>query len=158
MARRFKFCVNCRRTITDSEVRRDLYVDSPQGMLCATCAQQLDEAHEPEPATRARPARRDAGAAKAPARTRPVARQPVDDAGGKHLEAIREQVESIHRTLLFEKTSPWNVIAAVSQCLAIGMLLVAALQWLEGEGTVLNVLLVTIVFQLMALTFFIKAR
>jgi len=152
VARRYKFCVNCRRTITDAEVRRGLYVEGPRGMLCATCARRLDEA--PETAEPAVPA--------SATPSKPVVERPVtaheSRAAEKHLEGIREMVESIHRTLLFEKTSSWNVAGAVAQCLTVGMLLIAAVQWLEEGGAVFPALLVAIVFQLMALTFFVKAK
>ena len=50
MGRRYRFCVRCRRTITDAELKRELYVQSEEGVLCATCAQRLDEAAEqPKP-------------------------------------------------------------------------------------------------------------
>ena len=150
MARRFKFCVNCRRTLTDAEMRRGLYVEGPEGLLCATCARQLDESAEPMPET---PSSETAA--------KPVEPSPPpagSHAADKHLDEIHGMMESIHRTLLFEKTSSWNVVGSVAQCLTIGMLLVAALQWLDGEGAVLNALLVAIVFQLMALTFFVKAK
>ena len=155
MARRYKFCVNCRRTITDAEVRRGLYVEGPQGMLCATCARRLDEVPEtPEPA---------APASETPSKpvAAPPARDPppaVSQKTEKHLEGIREMVESIHRTLLFEKTSSWNIVASVAQCLTVGMLLIAAVQWLDEGGAAFPALLVAIVFQLMALTFFVKAK
>ena len=156
MARRFKFCVNCRRTITDTEMRRGLYVEGPEGLLCATCARQLDEPSEPAPTA---PVAANLPPAKAAARpAERTAPPPVSQAGEKHLEEIREMMESIHRTLLFEKTSSWNIVGSVAQCLTIGMLLITALQWLEGGGAVLNALLVAIVFQLMALTFFVKAK
>ena len=145
MARRFKFCVNCRRTITDAEMQRGLYVESPQGLMCATCARRLDEPPEPE----------EAPAAPAPAPAPPAPASPADE---KQFAGIREMLESIHRTLLFEKASAWNIVGAVAQVLTIGMLLIAALQWLDGEGAVFNALLVAVVFQLMALTFFVKAR
>jgi len=151
VARRFKFCVNCRRTITDAEMQRGLYVEGPRGILCATCARQLDEAPEaqepPSPASEA-----------SAAPTEHAAPAPASGAEEKHLEGIREMVESIHRALLFEKTSSWNIAGAVAQCLTVGVLLIVALQWLDGEGAVLPALLVAIVFQLMALTFFVKAK
>ena len=46
MPRKFKFCFHCRRTIAENEVKQGLFVRTPQGLLCATCAQQLDEETE----------------------------------------------------------------------------------------------------------------
>jgi len=158
--RKYQFCTRCRRTITENELRRGLHVESKHGLLCATCTQLMDEAQEP--AGGAPPPSGSSAAAQPephppPADDRPPAK-PAPDHSGRHLERIREQVEAIHRALLFEKTSPWNVIAGVAQCLAIGMLIIAALQWFEGGGSVLNVLMVAVLFQVMALTFFLKAK
>lgn len=131
-------------------------MESSRGLLCATCAQRLDETPAlPDPSETS------GQAAAAPDET---ARESTDAAKGKpdgmmeHLEGMRRQIEAIHRLLLFEKTSAWNVIAGVAQCLAVGMLVVAAMQWLEEGRSVLNILMVTIVFQVMALTFFLKAK
>jgi len=154
VARKFKYCAHCRRTITDSELQRGLYVTSKQGLLCASCARELDEVETEEAAAPAAPSPGPSAREEAA----PPAAHPLTEKAADHLQAIREQTESIHRALAFEKTSSWNVVAAVTQCLAVGMLLVAALKWLDGEGSVLNILMATIVFQLMALTFFLKAK
>lgn len=156
MARKFKFCIRCRRTITDRELERGLHVESTRGLLCATCAQMLDEA-----AHHATPQR---GATDRPSqKTKPVApvAGPSAESADKtveHLETLKEQVETIQRILLFEKTSVWNVIAGVAQCLAVGMLAMAGMQWLEGGENSTNLLMITLVFQMMALTFFLKAK
>ena len=154
MARKYKFCINCRRTITDAELSRGLYVESRRGMLCATCAQRLDEdpAESPPPAQspEAAPVEKVEAVQEPPA--------PKDDRAtvhGDHLDGIRQQIEAIQRILLFEKSSTWNVLGGVMQCLAVGMVVVGALKWLDEP---MNVLLVALVFQLMALTFFMKAR
>jgi hypothetical protein len=71
------------------------------------------------------------------------------------LEDIREHVEAIHRTLVFEKSSPWNVMATIAQCLAIGMLILAAVNWADNP---MHLLLVALIFQVMALTFFVRGK
>ena len=146
MARHFKFCTHCRRTITASELERGLFVEAEQGIICANCAQKLDEMEieqliggpvKPEPTP----------GAPAPA--------PADERQISHLSTIQEQLERIQRTVMFEKSSPWNVLAAVTQCLAVGVLAAAAFRWLDDP---VSLLLVALVFQVMALTFFIKGK
>jgi len=156
MERKFKFCIRCRRTITDRELERGLHVESTRGLLCATCAQILDEA-----AQHATPEREALKPALKTAKSKPAVDGPTRESADKtveHLESLKEQVETIQRILLFEKTSVWNVIAGVAQCLAVGMLAMAGMQWLEGGENTGNLLMITIVFQLMALTFFLKAK
>ena len=155
MARKFKFCINCRRTITETELHRGLYVESKRGMLCATCAQRLDEEPIESPPPLA-PSSETAPVEKAEAvQERPAPKDDRTTVHGDHLEGIRQQIEAIQRILLFEKSSTWNVLGGVMQCLAVGMVVVGALKWLDEP---MNVLLVALVFQLMALTFFMKAR
>jgi len=128
-------------------------VETERGLLCATCAQRLDEEAAPEP----KPAQPEAVQARpdpeltqtAPARTEDAARL------GEDLRGIRQKLDLIHRAVMFEKSSTWNVVGAVAQCLAAGMLLAAAFRWLEDP---LNLLLVALMFQVMALTFFVKAK
>ena len=214
MARKFKFCLRCRRTISENEVQRGLFVQTPNGMLCATCAQQLDE--ETEAAKQLAPApsttlRADPSEAERPVQApvpvevemepipetsvpataapveKPVSRVPssqsrerptaeanarpreatvaLDPPSGRHtgaseppsevLGGIREHLEQIHRALVFEKSSPWNVLATIAQCLAVGMLILGAINWAEGPT---HLLLVALIFQVMALTFFVRGK
>ena len=147
MARRFKYCVNCRRTITDAETDRGLYVQTERGSICATCARRLDEAPPEEPTTAA--AEEVSPRVKEPLRAEPRTPDKNDP-----LEEIGRQVEDIRRTLIFEKSSAWNLVAALAQALAVGMLLVAMFRWLDDP---VSLLLVALIFQVMALTFFVKA-
>jgi len=147
VSRRFKFCVNCRRTITDTETDRGLYVQTERGAICATCAQRLDEAPLEE------------GTESIAADVSPRVEAPTQpavhaDASRKQLEEIGGQVEDIRRTLLFGKSSAWNLIAVLAQALALAMLLVAIFRWLDDP---VSLLLVALIFQVMALTFFVKA-
>jgi len=152
--RKFKFCAQCRRTLTDAELARGLYVTTDDGMLCANCAQRLDETLPDSSPTD------EVSASASPGIDPTPAALPPDITGdlSERLEKIGEQAEAIHRILLFEKTSTWNVVAGVAQCLAAGMLLISALQWFDGGSRVLNALILTLVFQVMALTFFLKAK
>ena len=123
-------------------------------MLCATCAQRLDEEPAESPAPMAPPEAVPAEKAE-PIREQPASKDDRATVHSDHLEGIRQQIEAIQRILLFEKSSTWNVLGGVMQCLAVGMVVIAALKWLDEP---MNVLLVALVFQLMALTFFMKAR
>jgi hypothetical protein len=173
MPRKFKFCLHCRRTITEKEVQRGLFVQTPQGMLCTTCAQQLDEETEaakklpaaPSTMLRAAPAEPPAP----PVEKKPEAVLPPEPPATPHsalgtphsdqpvqlLDGIRQHLEAIHRTLVFEKSSPWNVLATIAQCLAIGMLILGAINWAYNP---MHLLLVALIFQVMALTFFVRGK
>ena len=146
MARKYKFCVNCRRTITESELRRGLYVEARRGILCATCAQQLDEElSQPAPASPPSEAARESA----------ESGDVHDKIAADHLENIQRQIEAIQRILLFETSSSWTVLAGMAQLLAVGMMVIAGFRWLDDP---LDLLLVALIFQVMALTFFVKAR
>jgi hypothetical protein len=179
MPRKFKFCLHCRRTIAENEVQRGLFVQTPHGMLCATCAQQLDEETEAakklaaaEPAMKATAG----GGCATPEKPAPVPpaeppkeepapelssiphsalRTPQSEPPAQLLDGIRQHLEAIHRTLVFEKSSPWNVLATVAQCLAIGMLILAAVNWADNP---MQLLLVALIFQVMALTFYVRGK
>jgi hypothetical protein len=194
MPRKFKFCLRCRRTIAENEIERGLFVQTANGMLCATCAQQLDEeteaakqlaaapstvlraalseaeraaqepahAEPPEPAVEEKPAPvpppeppREKPAADSLSIPHSALRTPHSDPPDQALDGIREHLEAIHRTLIFEKSSPWNVFATVAQCLAVGMLILSAVNW-AGDPT--RLLLVALVFQVMALTFYVRGK
>ena len=83
-----------------------------------------------------------------------VAERPGEDQIS-HLSGIQEQLERIHRVIMFEKSSAWNVVAAVVQCLAIMLLIAAAFRWLEKP---IELIVVALTFQVMALTFFVKGK
>jgi hypothetical protein len=213
MPRKFKFCFQCRRTITEPEVQRGLFVQTPHGMLCATCAQQLDEeteaakqlaaaqaptpaappelpveedpaavspaeppkeesAPEPAPIPQASVREREPAIAPAPVAPDPPAVQvqpptPPEstpfgapqpggpEAPAEILDSMRQHLEAIHRTLVFEKSSLWNVLATVAQCLAVGMLILGAVNWADNPA---HLLLVALIFQVMALTFFVRGK
>ena len=208
MPRKFKFCLHCRRTIAENEVERGLFVQTPHGMLCATCAQQLDEETEAAKqlaaahSTMLRAALSEVErAAQAPVPPAEPPAPPIEEkpellpppdpppiphsalspacggqaqhseapagtplagpqSGGPEppaqlLDGIRQHLEAIHRTLVFEKSSPWNVLATIAQCLAVGMLILGAVNWADNP---MHLLLVALIFQVMALTFFVRGK
>jgi hypothetical protein len=146
VAKKFKFCIHCRRLILESEIARQEYVTTRYGLICRSCADRLGESPEAEPT--APPEK----AAAPPAAPAPPA-GPALPPGA--LEKISAQLEQIQRTLLFEKSSAWNVLGALTQCLAVGMLLLAVVNWHDQP---MNLLLIALLFQSMALTFFVKAK
>lgn len=147
MEKHFKYCILCRRTITGNELTRELYVEVEDGIICATCAQLRDEAQ-------AKPGHKENPGQTAP--PQPPETFSADRATRhKHFTIIQDHLERIHRALIFEKSSPWNVLGAVSQCLAISILLTAAFRWLQSPQ---DLLIVALIFQVMALTFFLKGK
>ena len=186
MARKFKFCAHCRRTITEQEIARGSFVQTKDGMLCATCAQRLDEEETsgggstetgtavptapeslqaapaavppsapPDPSATPQAAGREKmpGGDPDPAPAEPEETHPEDPA--ELLESIHRHLAAIHRTLVFEKSSPWTVVATVAQCLALGMLMIAVFNWADKPD---NLLLVALIFQVMALAFFVRGK
>lgn len=67
-------------------------------------------------------------------------------------ESILNEVKNISRTLTYETSSWLNIVGAIAQCFVFGSLIFA---YINREGDVHSILLLTIVFQLMALTFFV---
>jgi recombinational DNA repair protein (RecF pathway) len=68
------------------------------------------------------------------------------------LESLLNEVKNINRTLTYETVSWLNIIAAVVQCFVFGSLIFA---YLNRNGEVHAYLLLALVFQVMALTFFV---
>ncbi|MDR4504635.1 MAG: hypothetical protein MRK01_07570 [Candidatus Scalindua sp.] len=67
-------------------------------------------------------------------------------------ESILNEVKSIKRILTYETGSWLNIIAAVAQCFVFGTLIFA---YINRHGDLHSTLLLAVVFQLMALTFFV---
>ncbi|GJQ58020.1 MAG: hypothetical protein D8M57_01355 [Candidatus Scalindua sp. AMX11] len=67
-------------------------------------------------------------------------------------ESILNEVKSIRRVLTYETGSWLHIIAAVAQCFVFGSLIFA---YINRRGDLHSTLLLAIVFQLMALTFFV---
>ncbi len=70
-------------------------------------------------------------------------------------ESILNEIKNITRVLTYEHGSWLNIIAAVAQCFVFGSLIFA---YINKNGDVHSILLLAIVFQLMALTFFVIRR
>lgn len=68
------------------------------------------------------------------------------------LESILNEARCISRTLTYESGSWLNIVAAVAQCFVFGSLVFA---YFNKDGNSITILLLAIIFQLMALTFFI---
>lgn len=68
------------------------------------------------------------------------------------LESLLNEVRTISRTLTYESGSWLNIVASVAQCFVFGSLIFA---YFNKDGNVNAILLLAIVFQLMALTFFV---
>jgi hypothetical protein len=68
------------------------------------------------------------------------------------LESLLNEVKNINRTLIYEPASWLNILASVIQCFVFGSLVFA---YLHRNGDVHAYLLLALVFQVMALTFFV---
>ena len=163
-------------------IARGEFVRTKYGMICAACAERLNaeqEQEEQEAAQAAPPAPPTPEPEPAPEppppppppppepepQPEPQASEPQpaervfnDEEAAVPLAAMHRHVEAIHRILMFEKSSPWNILATVTQCLAAGMLLIALFNWIENPQGVLNILLVSLILQVMALTFYVKGK
>lgn len=98
------------------------------------------------------------GPAEAQRSPAPPEEEPEEDAGPDPfglLEDIRRQVGQIRQSVAFESTSAWNVFGAVAQTFALAALLFAGVTWASGP---MDMLLVAILLQLMALTFFLNGK
>jgi len=71
------------------------------------------------------------------------------------LENIRREVSLIRRSILFEKSSVWNVLGAVVQCFAIAAFVVACARWSQDP---VPLLLVAVLLQVMTLTFYFHGK
>ncbi len=67
-------------------------------------------------------------------------------------ESILKEVKNIARVLTYESGSWLNIVGAVAQCFVFGALVFA---YTNKSGDVHSALLLAIIFQLMALTFFV---
>lgn len=67
-------------------------------------------------------------------------------------ESILNEVKNISRILTYETSSWLNIVGAISQCFVFGSLIFALI---NRKGDVHSVLLLAVIFQLMALTFFV---
>lgn len=68
------------------------------------------------------------------------------------LESLLNEVKNINRTLTYEPTTWLTILAAVIQCFVFGSLVFA---YLHRNSDVHAYLLLALVFQVMALTFFV---
>jgi hypothetical protein len=68
------------------------------------------------------------------------------------MESLLNEVKNINRTLVYASVSWLNILAAVIQCFVFGSLIFA---YLNRSGDVHAYLLLALVFQVMALTFFV---
>lgn len=68
------------------------------------------------------------------------------------LESLLNEVKNINRTLTYEPVSWLNILASVIQCFVFGSLVFA---YLHRNSDVHAYLLLALVFQVMALTFFV---
>ncbi len=85
----------------------------------------------------------------------PAKKAPRDDSS-LVLEHILKELKSINRAVTFEEASIWNILGAMVQCFALAALTFAYLK--GGHWTADTMLLLAVLLQLMALTFFTLKR
>ncbi len=71
------------------------------------------------------------------------------------LESLLNEVKNINRTLTYEPASWLKILASVIQCFVFGSLVFA---YLNRNGDVHAYLLLALIFQVMALTFFVLKK
>lgn len=71
------------------------------------------------------------------------------------LQSILNDVKNINRALTYEKSGWLNIAGSVVQCLVFGILIFA---YLSKKENVNPVLLLALIFQVMALTFFVVRK
>ncbi|MBM4055986.1 MAG: hypothetical protein FJ264_15245 [Planctomycetes bacterium] len=71
------------------------------------------------------------------------------------LESILREVKNINRTLTYEPATWLTILASVIQCFVFGSLVFA---YLHRNGDVHSYLLLALIFQVMALTFFVVKK
>jgi hypothetical protein len=69
-------------------------------------------------------------------------------------DEILDELRSINRALVFERSSVWNVLGGVAQVFVPAIVALAAMNWDQPT----NMLLLAVLVQLIALTFFVKGR
>jgi len=169
----YDYCARCRRSLSKKDLEEGLVLQTEEGLVCDRCIREQDVARsdEEEPARReAANALAESDSVEAPsaeeeAREWPAgsaAESDVEEERGEQagepleiLEQIRRDVRAISRALTFEKASGWNVLGGVTQCFALGAVLIAFISW-GGAGR--DLLLLAVFLQVMALTFLVMGK
>lgn len=175
-------CARCGRTITAQEMEDGLVVRTERGLYCGDCAVYVtdhDWTKELRPAApeggetdEPRPRRyvgvvgdeadeQEEASPQAPSKP-PVSPSPVQSTAGPAeddpvvlLRSILEELRSVGRAVLYERTSVWNTLGAVAQIFALAVMLFVFARW-KGEPD--ELLLLATFLQLAALTFFVKGK
>lgn len=71
------------------------------------------------------------------------------------MQSLLNVTKNINRALTYEKSSWLNIIGAVIQCLVFGILIFAGI---SSGSNVQSTLLLALIFQVMALTFFVYKK
>jgi hypothetical protein len=75
----------------------------------------------------------------------------------RRLDELLQEVRAISRELLYERSSIWNVFGGIAQVFALGVLALAAARW-EGAEKGAPLLILALLLQVMALTFFVNGK
>ncbi len=119
-----RLCSRCKKSIPEKDIESGLTIERFGQLICPECSNLLGKKKD-------------------------------KDRGFEELnflsESILNEVKNISRVLTYESASWLNIVAAIAQCFVFGSLIFA---YFNRKGDVHSALLLAVVFQLMALTFF----
>lgn len=122
-----RLCSRCKKSIPEKDIESGLTTERFGQLICPECSSLQDKKKGKD-----------------------------TDKGFEELnflsESILNEVKNISRVLTYESGSWLNIVAAIAQCFVFGSLIFA---YFNRNGDAHSALLLAIVFQLMALTFFV---
>ena len=166
---RTRTCVRCRRVLSNGEADSPAALYTEHGVICERCVPGYKAALEAiSEGSFAEDAGTDQPEAEPPGAVSEGDPEPEDEepepAGPETaeqadaidlLERIRREVTQVRQALLYEKTSLWNVLGAVTQCFALAALVAALVRWGRDPQPLLTL---AVLLQVMALTFFFQGK
>ena len=154
-------CVRCGRTISRDEMEDGLVVETENGFYCSDCVAHLQGAQGPATDVPLRAGEEEDIEQPVPPPTASPAAAPLagpetsdEDDPIVILRSILAEVKPIHRAIMYEKASVWNVLGGIAQIFALGAVLLLPRWSDQWEG----LLLLACFLQLLALTFFVKGK
>lgn len=120
-----RICSNCKRSISDKELRSGSVTQQGARCVCTECSQKHG------------------------------LRNGSRNEDTFILQSILYDVKEISRALTYEKSTWLNIAGAVTQCLVFGTLIFACM---SSKESTLSVLILSLIFQVMTLTFFVVKK
>lgn len=148
-----KVCVRCGQEIPEGEDTSGPLLHTEDGIVCGRCMPQYFASLGEARAETQAEAPQEVASAKSEAG--PAEAAPDDSDPARTLAEIRRELSRVRQAMMFERPSLWNILGGVTQCFAFAALVVAAFRW---AGNPQPALLLAILLQTMALTFFFNGR